>query len=127
MPRPELRATVRFHPDAVERVWREWWMGVVDAPGDHPTGSRDSACDSTRNDDAGDAAPLASAENSGHTEHGFSSVTLTLSAVNWDHLAHWLLSFGPLATVLDPPPLRALLAERAEAAARHHRREPDLP
>lgn len=134
MPRPELRATVRFHPDAADRVWREWWMGVADAPGDHPNGAQDcaqySARDSAPDEDAGGTAPRASvAENgdgahSGHTRHAPSSVTLTLSAVDWDHLAHWLLSFGPLATVLDPPHLRTLLAERAEAAAHHHRQEP---
>jgi len=133
MPRPELRATVRFHPDAVDRVWREWWMGVVDAPGAHPNSAQDSAQDSTRNDGSGrDAAPASVAENgsaahTSHNGHPPSSAILILATVNWDHLAHWLLSFGPLATVLDPPHLRTLLAERAEATARHHRREPDLP
>ncbi len=131
MPRPELRATVRFHPDAVDRVWREWWMGVVDAPCAHPNGARNCARDGTRNDDTGGTERPASiagngnAPHSGHIGHVPSSVPLVLSAVDWDHLAHWLLSFGPLATVLDPPNLRTLLAERAEAAARHHRQEPD--
>lgn len=29
MPRPELRAEVRFTPPAVDRARREWWLGIV--------------------------------------------------------------------------------------------------
>jgi len=47
---------------------------------------------------------------------------LTLLATDLDAIASWLLSFGPSVTVLDPPQLRSILAEKAEAAARHHRR-----
>lgn len=45
---------------------------------------------------------------------------LTLSVLDWDHLAGWLLSFGDQATVLEPGVLRQRVAERAEAALRHH-------
>ncbi|GAB7080200.1 helix-turn-helix transcriptional regulator [Megalodesulfovibrio paquesii] len=46
---------------------------------------------------------------------------LVLKAVDWDQLAAWLLSFGPGATVLDPPQLRQRIIAHAEAAAAHHR------
>jgi predicted DNA-binding transcriptional regulator YafY len=123
MPRPELRATVRFHPDAADRARREWWMGVASTPDFPRIGARDATRDNARD---GGKPPASDAGNreAGHTGHDAASVTLTLAAANWNHLADWLLSFGPLATVLDPPQLRALLAERAEAAARHHRQEP---
>lgn len=49
---------------------------------------------------------------------------LTLRAVDWEHLAHWLLAFGTDATVLEPQPLRLLLVELARAAAAHHLEEP---
>ena len=46
---------------------------------------------------------------------------LTLAAVELGSLAAWLLSFGASATVVEPPRLRGLLVERADAAAAHHR------
>jgi predicted DNA-binding transcriptional regulator YafY len=49
---------------------------------------------------------------------------LTLRTPDLETIASWLLSFGASATVLDPPLLRRMLAERAEAAAAHHRRAP---
>lgn len=48
-------------------------------------------------------------------------IDLVLKVVDWDQLAGWLLSFGTDVTVLDPPHLRQRLAERADAAAAHHR------
>lgn len=88
MPAPELRARVRFTPDALDRARREWWMGVVQEL----------------------------EEEGGHV--------LTLAALDFEHLAAWLLSFGPSATVLEPDELRGLLVGHAEAAARHHRAPP---
>ncbi|UJX42127.1 YafY family transcriptional regulator [Desulfovibrio sp. JY] len=90
MPRPLLRARVRFHPEAVDRARREWWLGVDE--------DRLQAQD-------GDTV-------------------LNLSTVGWDHLASWLLTFGPMATVVEPAALRERVAALAEAAARHHRNEP---
>jgi predicted DNA-binding transcriptional regulator YafY len=52
-------------------------------------------------------------------------VDLTLAALDWDHLAAWLLSFGPGATVLSPPELRARAASLAREAARHHGEPPE--
>lgn len=91
MPSPQLRAKIRFHPDAVDRAQREWWMGVQE-----------------------DRLVVESGET-----------VLTLAVVDWDHLASWLLSFGPMATVLEPAQLRELLVTCAEAAARHHRTQND--
>lgn len=45
---------------------------------------------------------------------------LTRLAVEWDHLAAWLLSFGDKATVLEPDSLRQRVAKLAGAALRHH-------
>ncbi len=41
MPKPELRAKVRFEERSVDRVWREWWLGVSQdgvTEGDGPAG-----------------------------------------------------------------------------------------
>lgn len=84
MPAPELRASVSFRPEVLDRARREWWMGATEEPG----------------------------SQEGHK--------LILSAVNWEHLAAWLLSFGDKATVLEPDSLRRRVVELAEAALRHH-------
>jgi predicted DNA-binding transcriptional regulator YafY len=50
-------------------------------------------------------------------------VVLTLAAVDWAHLAGWLLSFGEQAEVLSPERLRRQLVQAAKAAAVHHGRK----
>jgi predicted DNA-binding transcriptional regulator YafY len=47
---------------------------------------------------------------------------LTLRALDWAHLASWLLSFGRGATVVSPPSLVPLLVDLARDAAGHHSR-----
>jgi len=90
MPRPKLRAVVRVHPDAVDRVRREWWLGLDE-----------------------DRFPAQDGE-----------AVLCLFAVDWDHLASWLLSFGTMATVIEPAELRERVAALAEAVARRYRTDP---
>ena len=51
-------------------------------------------------------------------------VLFTLSAGRLEWFVNWLLSFGPWATVIEPPGLRDLLVSAAEAAAAHHRTQP---
>jgi len=48
------------------------------------------------------------------------SPTLTLRVLDWEHLASWLLSFGPGATVVSPTSLRDILVRLAREAAAHH-------
>lgn len=60
----------------------------------------------------------------GLTEDRAEGCELTLSTPDLDSVASWLLSFGTSVTVLEPPRLRSMLAERAAAAAAHHRRTP---
>lgn len=48
-------------------------------------------------------------------------VLFTLSAGRLEWFVNWLLSFGPWATVVEPPELRELIVSAAEAAAAHHR------
>lgn len=45
---------------------------------------------------------------------------LTLRALDWEHLASWLLSFGRGATVVTPPSLVSFLVDLARDAAGHH-------
>ncbi|MCW5557631.1 MAG: YafY family transcriptional regulator, partial [Verrucomicrobiae bacterium] len=84
MPKPTLRARIRFTPAAADRAQREWWLGVL-------------------------------AE-----ERGTQGVTLTLAAVEWERLVHWLLSFGSEATVESPADLRQRLVRAVQSVAAHH-------
>jgi predicted DNA-binding transcriptional regulator YafY len=54
-------------------------------------------------------------------------IVLTLSALSWDDLAGWLLSFGTTASVVAPDELRERLVKAAQEAAAHHRKKLKSP